>query len=250
MIGAPNPTLQAVSHLMALCNTCKRFHEIETPVAALVARLDDWHQKHLGHDIEFISRYRDVPADLNDRPFVEANHTPWYLEYAANADIKLAYAASAAYTCTLASLATSSTLLTGRGSLAVSNTTNLYLDYAIAGRVTVGTTPTINTQIEVWAYGSRDDVPTYPDTIDGTDAGFTITSASIKRVALALVAVLGVDATTSNRAYPFHPASLEWAFAGVIPKNHGLFVVHNTGVNLNSTGGNHVLSRTGIYRTA
>ena len=105
-------------------------------------------------------------------------------------------AASAAYTITLASLATSSTLVAGRESTSVSNTTNLYLDYGIAGLITVGTTPTVNTIIEVWAYGSLNDTPTYPDVFDGTDSAETVTSVAIKQASLALLAVLNVDATT------------------------------------------------------
>lgn len=250
MIGRPNPALQALAHLLALCHTCRRWHEIETPVAALVARLGEWHEKHLGHTIEFVSRYRRLPANLHDGIFQDQNITPWYLDYQANADIKLAYASSAAYTITLASLASSSTFLSGRSSTAVSNTSNLYLDYMVAGVITVGTTPTTSTSIRVYAYGSHDDTPTYPDVLDGTDSAKTVTSAGILNIALALISILNVDSATSNRAYPFHPLSLAWAFGGAIPKNHGLFVAHNTDVNLNATGGNHVLNYTGIYRTA
>ena len=39
------------------------------------------------------------------------------------------------------------------------------------------------------------------------------------------------------------------AFGGVVPKNHGLFVTHDTAVNLNSTAGNHSFSYTGVYGT-
>ena len=250
MIGAANPALQATMHLMAICNDCHRFHEIKIEAGFLVPRLDDWHQKHIGHDIEFISRYRDIPAKLNDKPFQAHNYTPWYLDYAENADIKLAYASSGAYTITLASLATSSTLLVGRESTAVDNTSNLYLDYGVAGVITVGTSPTANTVIQVLAYGSQNDTPTYPDVFDGTDSDETITSAGIKAGALAFIVILGVGTTTSNRAYPWFSRSLELTFGGFVPKYHGIFVTHNTGANLNSTGGNHVINYTGVYRTA
>ena len=251
MIGAANPALQTRMHLMALCIDCKRFHEIETAAAYLVPEVDRWHQKHLGHNIELTSRYRKIPANLNDQIFQEYNHTPWYLQegWQENADIKLAYEASAAYTITLASLATSSTLLAGAESAAVSNTINLYLDYGISGFITVGTTPTANTVIQVLAYGSLNDTPTYPDVFDGTASTETITNAGVKEAALVFLAILSVTTTASNVNHPFMPVSLAMTMGGFIPKNHGIFVTHNTGVNLNATGGNHAIHHTGVYRT-
>lgn len=251
MIGEANPALQMKMHLMALCSDCKRYHEIEMSGAHLVQAVDDWHQKHLGHDIEFISRYRNVPGKLNDKIFQEQNSIPWYLQdgWSENADIKLAYASSAAYTITLASLASDTNLLIGRESTAVSNTTNLYLDYGIAGIVTVGTTPTANTVIHVMAYGSQNDTPTYPDVFDGTDSAETITNAGVKTTALAFLSILNVSAATSNVGYAFAPVSLSMLMGGFLPKNHGIFVTHNTGVALNATGGNHVINYTGVYRT-
>jgi hypothetical protein len=36
----------------------------------------------------------------------------------------------------------------------------------------------------------------------------------------------------------------------VVPPKFVLFTVHNTGVNLNSTGGNHVFRYRGVYATS
>lgn len=251
MIETPNPALQTQMHLMALCRDCQKYHEIETSAAYLVNEVDRWHQKHVGHDIEFVSNYRKVPRDLNDKIFQETNQTPWYLEegWSENADLKLAYAASAAYTITLASLATSSTHLVGRQSTVVSNTTNLFLDYGIAGRVMVGTGPTANTSIQAMVFGSLNDTPLYPDAFGGTDAARTIASEGVKGGAVAFIAYISVGTTTSDREYPFLPVSLSLAMGGFLPKSHGVFVAHNTGVNLNSTGGNHGVFHTGVYRT-
>lgn len=164
------------------------------------------------------------------------------------ADIKIAYGASSALTCTLASLATSSTLLVGRETTAVSNTSGLYSDYLVAGKITTGTTPTANTRIEIWAYGSLDDTPTYPDVIDGTDSDETMTSENVKLAALRFVTAIVVD-STSDRTYYFGPQSLAQVFGGQIPKNFGLFVTHSTAVNLNATGSNHSLTITPVYAT-
>lgn len=166
-----------------------------------------------------------------------------------NADAKVAYGASAAYTITLASLATSSTRLAGRESTALSNASNKYLDELVAGLVTVGTSPTANTYIEISVVGSLNDTPTYPDVFDGTDSDETITSAGIKAAITYPVALILVDATTSDRGYPFAPKGIRSFFGDALPTAHVLFASHNTGVNLNSTGGNHALYHTPVYGT-
>jgi hypothetical protein len=127
----------------------------------------------------------------------------------------------------------------------VSNTTNKYLDYAIGGVVRTGTTVTAGT-IELWAYGSRNDTPAYPDVFDGTDSAETVTSADIKRGALKLLGSIPND-TTNSRDYHFGVVSLAAAYQGIIPKNHGLFLTHSSVAALDSTGSNHVFNHTGIY---
>jgi hypothetical protein len=172
------------------------------------------------------------------------------------ADIKTAYASSANYTITLASLGSSATLVAGRESTAVSNTSNLYLDYLVGGLITVGTTPTADTTIEVWAYGARNDTPDYPDVFDGTDSAETVTTRNHAIDTLAWIATMQVDSATSDRGYYFGPVSLAAAFgrkhggALWVPTHHGIFLVHNTGVALNSTAGNHEISYTGVYMTS
>jgi hypothetical protein len=158
------------------------------------------------------------------------------------ADFKTKYPATSSIALTLgvASLASDTNLLAGRASTAVDNTSNLDLDHLVSGVVMTGTTPTVNTTIEVWAYASyktASGTPTYPDTITGTDANKTLTNSGTKASALRLVASIVVTAT-SNVAYPFAPVSIASLF-GAMPKFWGLFVVHNTGAALNATAGNH-----------
>lgn len=245
------PTPVPTMHLRALCYTCrpKVFHDIETPVSALVPRLADWHEKHPGHDIEFISRHRTIPRNLDESLFQERNVTPWWLEWRENVDFKLAYASSASYTITLTALASDSTLLAGRAGTAISNTSNLYLDYLIGGNVIVNgvSAPTSQTVIEVWAYGSQNDTPTYADGITGTDANKSMTSAAIKSSGLAPLANLYVDGTTTGRSYPFYPVSGAAVF-GRVPKNHGIFVVQNTGQALHASAAGGI-QYTGVYMT-
>lgn len=170
------------------------------------------------------------------------------------ASLKVAYASSAAATITLASLATSATLVTGRQSTVVSNTTNLYLDYLIGGKITTGTTPTVGV-IEVWAFGSVEDTPTYTDGFGASDAAHTATTRDILLSSAAKLCTL-INTTSSNVTYWFGPVSLAAAFGRLyggglfVPKNWGLFVTHSTVAALNSTAGNHALWHTGVYMTS
>lgn len=164
------------------------------------------------------------------------------------ADRKIAYGSSAALTITLASLATSATRVAGRESAAVDNTSNKYLDYLVGGKVTTGTSPTDAKQIDVWVYASFEDTPTYPDVFDGTDSDETATSAGVLAGALVLAASVSTN-NTSNRTYWVSPFSIAAQFGNRMPKFFGIFVTHDTGVNLNSTGGNHAFWATPVYET-
>lgn len=161
---------------------------------------------------------------------------------------KIEYGSSAAVTITLASLASDTNLLAGRESTAIDNTSSKFLDYLVAGRITTGTSPTASRNIEVWCYAQLEDTPTYPDVFDGSDSNETITNVGIKNAVLKLVASIGTT-NSSNVAYDFGPVSVASLFGGVVPKRFGFFVVHNTAVNLNSTGGNHAIWVTPIYST-
>ena len=163
------------------------------------------------------------------------------------ADIKVKYPASNAdttsLTITLASLATSSTLLVGVESAAVDNRTNQDLDHLITGKITTGTSPTVSTKIEIWVYAPisiTSGTPTYPDTLDGTNSAETLTSDNVKFSALRLAWSITVDNTT-DRTYYIPPTSVANLF-GSMPPFWGVFVTHNTAVNLNSTGGNQDIS--------
>lgn len=158
------------------------------------------------------------------------------------------YAASSALTITLASLATSSSLLVGVESNQVDNTTNKYSDALLEGFITTGTTPTTSTQILVYAWGSNVSLATTAkDSLDGTDSAETITSAGVGYGFLKLIISLTVDSATSNRRYDFGDISVATILGlPVLPPYWGVFVTHNTGVNLNSTAGNHAISFSGI----
>ena len=159
------------------------------------------------------------------------------------------YRASSNLTVTnLHSIATSSTWVGGYESATIDNTTNLYLDYIFDGKVTVGTTPTASTEIRIYVVASVDGT-TWPDVFDGTSSAETVTSAGVLYGLGRLAAVLTVDSTTSNRAYYCAPFSVAALFGGILPPSYVIFISHNTGVNSNSTTGNHAWSYTRIVAT-
>jgi len=163
------------------------------------------------------------------------------------ANIKLAYAASSAMTITLASLATSSTLLVGREGTAVDNTSNLYLDYLVSGKVTPGTSPTAAKEIRIYVVGILDDT-NWPSVFDGTDSDETIPTIGIRDSALKLAAVIPTTATSDETSF-FGPISVASLFGGTLPNKFTVFVTHNTAVNLNSTAGNHAIYITPVFET-
>jgi hypothetical protein len=156
------------------------------------------------------------------------------------------YASSATLACSLETvpLASSATVVAGQESASFSNASSLYAEIRVAGKVTVGTTPTSGTYIMIFAFESLDDTPTWPDVFDGTDSAETLTSVGVGAGFLKPAATMYVDSTTSNRSYPFD-FYISPLFGLMVPKNWGLFVTHNTGVALNSTGSNHVFKTTG-----
>jgi len=164
-------------------------------------------------------------------------------------EIKNKYAGSGSIPITLASLATDANLLTGRESTEFDNTSNLFLDVGLSGIITVGTTPTTNKEIRIYVAAIINDTPTWPDVLDGTDSAETLTNAEVRDSGLVLAHVIPVVSTTSNISYPFSFKSVAALFGGLLPKKFVIFVTHNTGVNLNSTGSNHMINWYGFTET-
>jgi hypothetical protein len=161
------------------------------------------------------------------------------------ATVTMNYAASATITIAPENVASSSDFTAGVESAVVSNVSDKYVDVLVSGFWTSGTTPTVNTTVAVYAYSVQDDAPTYQDVFDGTSSAETVTGGNINSV-VRLLGALSVTTNTSNRAYHLAPSSVAQAFGGVMPQRWGLFIAHNTGVNSNSTAGNHVWKMQGI----
>ncbi len=159
-------------------------------------------------------------------------------------DIRWRYGATSTITNAVASLASDTNLLAGYESVVIDNTTDGFEDIILSGKRTTGTSPTASRQIEIWAVAW--DSNAWPDVFDGTSSAETITSADIKNALCKAVAVLPTN-NTSDRTYSFTGVSMKTVFGGVLPSQYVLFVVHNTGVALNATTGNHELRYQGIY---
>ena len=148
------------------------------------------------------------------------------------------YSANTTITMDLANLASSATFVAGRESSQIDNTSNKYVDALVSGTVSVGTTPTANTVIGIYVYGAETSLATTAlDVLDGTDSAETLTNAGILS-ALKLGASIAVPANTSDVAYIVLPFSVAALFGGVMPKFWGLFVSHNTAVNLRNNAVN------------
>lgn len=146
------------------------------------------------------------------------------------------YGAKVTHTITLAALASDTNLLAGREGTAIDQKdTDDAIDALVGGMVTTGTTPTAARQIEVWAYGSYDDT-NFNDAITGSDANVTLVTKTLLR----MLTIIPTN-NTSDKAYKWGPYLIAQAFGGIIPVRWGIFMVHNTGVNLNATGGNHAV---------
>ena len=154
------------------------------------------------------------------------------------------YGSKTTITAAVASLASDTNLLAGIESSIIDNTTDGFDDILLSGKSTTGTSPTASRQIEVWAVAW--DGVNWPDVFDGTTSGETITSSDIKNSICKPVAIMSTNAT-SDRTYHFTGVSLRTAFSGELPSKVVLFIVHNTGVALNATAGNHEFSYVGTY---
>ena len=142
-------------------------------------------------------------------------------------------------TITLASLASDTNLVAGREGTVVSHEDG-EVDSIVGGKVMTGTSPTSARQIEVWAYGSYDGT-SYSGGATGSDANLTPQEKTLLR----LLTIIPTS-NTSDKLYTWGPFSMAQAFGGSLPRKTGVFIVHNTGVNLNSTAGNHEVKRTPV----
>lgn len=140
-------------------------------------------------------------------------------------------------TITLASLASGS----ARASTAVDNTTNLFTDALATVKVKTSTGTTSGQKAaNVYAYATTDGGTTYTEGATGTDAAITLTSPTN---AVFLGAISTAAASTT---YVGGPWSIAAAFGGSLPAVWGIIVENQSGVAMDSTGGNHSATFQGV----
>jgi hypothetical protein len=253
ILKSPDEKLVTIKQV-AICRKCKHYHDIDASPASFGQRAFDWEFKHRACElerpgsVEFLSPTRRLPRGFDDRIFEEAGKGPWWADYRHNADLKIAYAADAAFTIDLSALGASSTWVSGRESTSVDNTSNKYVDYRISGKFISGTTPTIG-DARLYYLQPTDDTPTWPDVFDGTDSAETVTNSAI--VDKLLLGWSGSNSTSTNITYPIISAlTLAQAF-GIVPDFFGLFFTHSQVAALKTDAGNtNSIFYKGIYFTA
>lgn len=149
----------------------------------------------------------------------------------------------------LNALASSTTRTVGAQSDQIDNTSNLYDDIMLSGSFKVGTTPTANTQIDVWVFACKDGSSAYPDTITGAGTGaITLTSENVRNAAGKLLKSILVD-TTTGRVYHFSNESIAALFGGILPQKIVIFVSHNNGAAFDASSSGGQMNYLGIQFT-
>ena len=149
-------------------------------------------------------------------------------------EIKDKFGASTALTITLASLA-SSVVGVGRQSTIIDNTSLRYQDLKLYVKIKQGTSPTGNKGVQVYLISvDNHGTPHRSDGAGASDAGLTVLNAD-------LIGVL------VNKASPSTGDVLYGEFLIRRPgPKWGIAIVHDTVVNLDSTGSNHWVRYIGL----
>jgi hypothetical protein len=151
------------------------------------------------------------------------------------------YNATATFTITLASLASSSTLTVGQQSTVIDNSlvgTNQGLDLHVVFKFQTGTSPSAGT-VQLWAFGSVDNA-SFTGNLGTTNNTATPVPANNSTTPPLFLLASVATTTTSNQTYIVGPFSISGAFNSFAPPRYvGVAVFQNTGVPFNSTAGNH-----------
>lgn len=242
-------------HFLGLCNRCGHRHHEWVDPHGFMSAVQDWNFKHRWCEIEQSGCVetqalgREFPKGFDDRNVEKLGKGPWWLTYKHNANIKVAFAADAAITMDLSALAASSTLVIGRESTSINNTSNLYLDYVVSGNVISGTTPTAGGEMRVAYVQPYEDTPSWPDGFSGSDSGQTLTNTAIRDKYP--IGWSGDYSTTSNVTYPIVSAlTLAQAF-GVVPNYFLIYFAHSMTAALKTDAGNtNSFNQRGVYATS
>lgn len=162
-------------------------------------------------------------------------------------DVKLCYGTSTDLDVTaLNGLDTSASWTVGWCSDEIDNTSNLYLDYIISGKIQVheSTAPTAGQQIRIYIVPMISD-DAWPADINHDHTVDTWGDVTIRDAIAKLGACISVAAAAAY-IYPFN-FSVANLFGGVCPWKFVVFIAHNTTGDLDADG--NVVSYQGVYNT-
>lgn len=151
-------------------------------------------------------------------------------------EIKDKFSTSAALTVTLASLATSATGVGRQGTL-VDNTTNRFTRAVIYYKITQGTSPTGSKAAYFYLIRSDNDATTqHNDAAGGASDGAWTALPNVQPVHIAYNLASPSTGEVLQGSFVVEDLGPEWTIG----------VYHDTGVDLDSTGGNHWIRYVGI----
>jgi hypothetical protein len=140
--------------------------------------------------------------------------------------------------CTFTSLANNGQ----RGSAAIDNTSNLFLDALVEVKVKSAASSTSATGfVNVYAYGTSDGGTNYSDGVTGTDANATLT------VPPNVILIGRINVVANSATYIGGPFSVAAAFGGVLPDHWGIVIENKTGATLDASIGSSWYQ--GVFQT-
>jgi len=143
-------------------------------------------------------------------------------------DIKNKYGTSnQAITCTITSLTNTSL----RGSTAVDNSSNVFIDILVFVKIKTNAAGTSSTgYVDVYAFGTADGGTTYSAGFAGTDGAFSGKTSALVRLGR-------IEAVANATTYYGGPWSVAAAFGGSLPEKAGIVVDNESGATLDASVG-------------
>lgn len=156
-------------------------------------------------------------------------------------DFKAKYGtANQTITITLASLASGS----ARGSTAITNATNLFLDAHVQLKIKTGAASTSATgYVRVLVYGSVDGGTVFSGAT-GTDAAITLIPSNLRSP---FSEVDRIQVAANATTYYSRTISIAEAFGGQLPERWGIIVDSVAGGTLDTSGSNFTATYQGVY---
>lgn len=169
------------------------------------------------------------------------------------ANIKEALGSLTAITITLASLGS----FAAREATLVDNTTNLYLDAILSGKIRMGAAASAG---DVYVLLNANDTSINLTPATGSDAAITVTQIDkfgglqmgqkVPGTELIFLGVIPAASFAAAGDVKFLFGSIAAAFGGNLPPKWAPIFVNCTGQALDSTGGNFVIDYTGVFATS